>query len=135
MNIEQKRVKCAEMMGWHARDDNYNSCWWTKLSNGGALSGILIRDYHPDLPDAASLKQADELLHVLFDKEFVIAIHAVGVKKMLHYYMQHGGGKVQLELIPLNDRSVVVHGQWWNSALVNAVSKMSLKEVKNENHK
>ena len=131
LNIHEKRERCAIRMGWekkktfwHFPDAQFGTTGVIEDSRGrlcmpsdeyGEPFWVEVEDYHPDLSDAASLKQADDLLHVVLAKyDWVVS--------------NYSDGRISLELLDKKTSATAVEadGPWWNSALVDAVARMEV---------
>lgn len=128
MTIHDKRERCARRMGWTKVvydpevDSKLGPCFLPYFQNEYGNGVINVALYHPDLSDAASLKQADELWHKL---------ESDGMQCDVESWTNPDRQVFKILIIKCKFRYWYVKGSgsWWNSALVDAVSRMEVDDA------
>ena len=109
-NEREMAEACAKVMGWWRPEEYPGKCYWWHTTQRGKV--MPLSDYHPWLDDAVSLKQADDVWRKLDEDGYGIEIP----RKPL--------GMLFTAVIYKSVHSWSSQGEWWNSALCQAVVKM-----------
>lgn len=124
--IHEKRERCAVRMGYEVKPYDcstyYNDCepeYKKAYFDSEGEFVCLVSSYHPDLSDAASLKQADDLWETL---------RAQGIP--VYFAPCSNGHEVMCKIPGVGDRNAIrTTGEKWNQALVDAVAEMEVNDA------